>query len=921
MISIRFNLLFLIIVVMSDSLYSQSSNENFVLFENQTYTAFNNNTYNSYRIETNYTVVYIIDSLLENYMREDRSTLTKIFDRIDKYYKFYLDKTGYEPPGGNPQFNNKTNVFFGPTSCGSGCGLLGSKGIELSGFTNIYYTLKNNLNVQRDVIIGYEFGRNWFTFNSKLLYGGPYNGQYTRNGGFAEGFADAMYLSATREVVKNPEQIELNETFHQMKRKYSTFVGYYSDLNATPYNSLFNWELLGTLNPNHGRDGSNFYDPSYARTILWGIYEIFGIDNLLPDLVNHISEMPNGDSPKQVMDNLALSTSRSLNKNLYPFFKNVLKFELSVSVENELKSKPTIQNKLLRDKDLLWFISPLDSITLNLRSLNYLSDNARYRIKKGDEVVFETNDGNNTISIDVLNGSSEVDLICELVVNEEVVDSFTTKLKNRNNINLLDYPNQLYSYYLSNATYENTFQNDTLVMRNIDSTKEGRGEMHFDFVFSHNRKYQMIMTVQHNSQPYTTTSTVTADGYNSSGFSYFKYRSPKKHSWSAKVGLDIGNSTSKTFYETSAIVNSSDFFPLERKYFTGQISIESIGHQSTSKITELRFLDITDTDNDGVNDGDDVFPLDPTETSDNDGDGIGDNADLDDDNDGVSDTQEEIDGTDPLDADTDNDGINDLNDLCENTLSNVIVDIRGCEVFNLPANNYRIEITSSSCNGENDGSISVNLEDESLNYMLYINGETPSYFNSSDGYQQTLTGFSPGKYQLCFTLEDREVYNQCFDINITEPEPLSASSKVGNDGKTMSFDLSGSDRYTIIHNGVDYIFDTSNPEIDLKKGLNFIEVKTDKYCQGTYAKEVFISEEVEYYPNPTQDYVNLYIYGEDKSIDILVFDRDGNTKGVFCDKIEFNRKVRVNLESYSKGVYMIQLKGNTVEKTIKIIKE
>ncbi|MDC1391773.1 M64 family metallo-endopeptidase [Flavobacteriaceae bacterium] len=334
----------------------------------------------------------------------------------------------------------------------------------------------------------------------------------------------------------------------------------------------------------------------------------------------------------------------------------------------------------------------------------------------------------------------------------------------------------------------------------------------------------------------------------------------------------------------------------------------------------IRF-DIIDEDNDGVNDVYDAFPLDPTESVDTDGDGIGDNADIDDDNDGLADTQEEIDGTDPLDADTDNDGINDLNDLCENTLSNVIVDIRGCEVFNLPANNYRIEITSSSCNGENDGSISVNLEDESLNYMLYINGETPTYFNSSDGYQQTLTGFSPGKYQLCFTLEDREVYNQCFDINITEPEPLSASSKVGNDGKTMSFDLSGSDRYTIIYNGVDYIFNISNPEIDLKKGLNFIEVKTDKYCQGTYTKEVFISEEVEYYPNPTQDYVNLYIYGEDKSIDILVFDRHGNTKGVFCDKIEFNRKVRVNLESYSKGVYMIQLKGNTVEKTIKIIKE
>ena len=891
MISIRFNLLFLIIVVMSDSLYSQSSNENFVLFENQTYTAFNNNTYNSYRIETNYTVVYIIDSLLENYMREDRSTLTKIFDRIDKYYKFYLDKTGYEPPGGNPQFNNKTNVFFGPTSCGSGCGLLGSKGIELSGFTNIYYTLKNNLNVQRDVIIGYEFGRNWFTFNSKLLYGGPYNGQYTRNGGFAEGFADAMYLSATREVVKNPEQIELNETFHQMKRKYSTFVGYYSDLNATPYNSLFNWELLGTLNPNHGRDGNNFYDPSYARTILWGIYEIFGIDNLLPDLVNHISEMPNGDSPKQVMDNLALSTSRSLNKNLYPFFKNVLKFELSVSVENELKSKPTIQNKLLRDKDLLWFISPLDSITLNLRSLNYLSDNARYRIKKGDEVVFETNDGNNTISIDVLNGSSEVDLICELVVNEEVVDSFTTKLKNRNNINLLDYPNQLYSYYLSNATYENTFQNDTLVMRNIDSTKEGRGEMHFDFVFSHNRKYQMTMTVQHNSQPYTTTSTVTTDGLNSSGFSYFFYIGPKLISGSARVGLDIGNSTSKTFYEASATANSSDFFPLDRKYFTGKIAIISQGHQSTSKITELRFLDITDTDGDGTLDTEDACP-----------EKVG---------------SKELNGC----PDSDGDGVIDKNDICLDSKTNTLVDSQGCEIFSLPKDNFSISIINRSCRGENDASISISVEEKTFNYTLLVEGENSLEFNSSNGYDQILSDLSPGIYNLCFSVEAVSGYSQCFDINITEPAPLSASSRVSKSDKTISFNLSGSNRYTIIHNGFERHFDHSKPMIELKKGVNFIEVKTDKFCQGTYTEEVFISEEVKFYPNPTKNNVNLYIYGKDNSVDIRVIDQNGNILRNNRNAIQSSRKVRVNLGEFPKGIYLIQLSGKTVDKTVKIVRE
>ena len=82
-----------------------------------------------------------------------------------------------------------------------------------------------------------------------------------------------------------------------------------------------------------------------------------------------------------------------------------------------------------------------------------------------------------------------------------------------------------------------------------------------------------------------------------------------------------------------------------------------------------------DDDNDGVNDSDDAFPLDSTETTDTDGDGIGNNADTDDDNDGVSDTNDDfpLDSTESTDTDgdgignnadtdDDNDGVNDSED-------------------------------------------------------------------------------------------------------------------------------------------------------------------------------------------------------------------------------------------------------------------
>jgi hypothetical protein len=64
-----------------------------------------------------------------------------------------------------------------------------------------------------------------------------------------------------------------------------------------------------------------------------------------------------------------------------------------------------------------------------------------------------------------------------------------------------------------------------------------------------------------------------------------------------------------------------------------------------------------DTDEDGVNDKDDAYPLDPTKSKDFDGDGIADEMDEDDDNDGCLDTEDVF----PFDSseclDTDNDGI------------------------------------------------------------------------------------------------------------------------------------------------------------------------------------------------------------------------------------------------------------------------
>ena len=88
--------------------------------------------------------------------------------------------------------------------------------------------------------------------------------------------------------------------------------------------------------------------------------------------------------------------------------------------------------------------------------------------------------------------------------------------------------------------------------------------------------------------------------------------------------------------DNDGVNDTNDAFPLDA---TESVDTDSDGIGNNAD---------TDDDGDGVEDGVDVFPLDATETLDTDGDTIGNNADTDDDNDGFSDIDEEEAGTDPL---------------------------------------------------------------------------------------------------------------------------------------------------------------------------------------------------------------------------------------------------------------------------------
>ena len=63
--------------------------------------------------------------------------------------------------------------------------------------------------------------------------------------------------------------------------------------------------------------------------------------------------------------------------------------------------------------------------------------------------------------------------------------------------------------------------------------------------------------------------------------------------------------------------------------------------------------------------------------------------------------------------------------------------------------------------------------------------------------------------------------------------------------------------------------------MQLHKGLNTVQVKTDLDCQGTFEMNYFYSNEVKVYPNPVNNNLKFVIGGTDDSVEVVIFDIRG----------------------------------------------
>ena len=271
--------------------------------------------------------------------------------------------------------------------------------------------------------------------------------------------------------------------------------------------------------------------------------------------------------------------------------------------------------------------------------------------------------------------------------------------------------------------------------------------------------------------------------------------------------------------------------------------------------------------------------------------------------------------------DFDEDGVLNKDDICPNTPLGSKVNAKGCRFFEMPANNYRIKVTSSSCINSNDGRIELTVVNSSYDYSVLLSGMSNPVIITGENKTANVTGLSKGDYTVCFKVTGQADYEQCFDITIGEPKALSAFVDVDSDNRTTTIQLGGSTDYNVNINGEMFKVTSDNFTSSLKTGLNIIKISTDLDCQGLIEREVFISEDIHYYPNPTHNDVRVHIGGEDSTVMVSVFSEKGSLIYRREQQVQdISRLTEIDLALQITGTYIVILEGPTLRKTFKVIR-
>src|SRR5690606_22589688 len=266
------------------------------------------------------------------------------------------------------------------------------------------------------------------------------------------------------------------------------------------------------------------------------------------------------------------------------------------------------------------------------------------------------------------------------------------------------------------------------------------------------------------------------------------------------------------------------------------------------------------------------------------------------------------------------DGVPDAMDLCPDTPLGATVNVDGCELFSLPADNFGITTPSEPCRDRNNGCITVTAK-ESLYYTATLSGTAQAEI----AFDQTaeFPMLSSGDYGLCITVSGQTDFRQCYSLTITEPESLEVYSQLDRTTNILSLELGGAQYYRIQLNDETILSSKASVELKLDQAVNRLSVTTDLECQGSLTQTLLLTDGARVYHNPI---LEGHILSVDLGLDtdapmaVQIFDLNGKLIYSGEDRAHYG-KLDLDLSSFPTGMYIVKVVAPEFSGDFKIVKQ